>query len=57
MANADEQLDIFGGSTMVTRKRTRPAPRADVEQMALFASDAGELDGQAVATDALGSLF
>lgn len=53
----DEQLDIFGGSTMVTRKRNRPAPAADpAVQMALFATDAGELAGQAVATDELGAL-
>lgn len=53
----DEQLDIFGGSTTVTRRRNRPAPRVEVEQMALFASDAGELDGQTAGVDLLGGLL
>lgn len=53
----DAQLDMFGGETLVTRKRNRPAPAADpAVQMALFATDAGELDGQSAATDLFGAL-
>lgn len=53
----DEQYDMFGGSTMVARELSRPVPAPERgAQMALFASDAGELDGQTAATDVLGAL-
>jgi hypothetical protein len=52
----DEQLDIFGGSTMVTRKLNRKAPAEVFVQAPLFATDESEFEGQGTLADELATV-
>lgn len=53
----DMQTDLFGGEVAYRSERNRPAPKAAPDtQLALFASDAGQFQGQTAATDLLGDL-